>query len=170
MIVGITGAERKLGAAISSMFNKTVNISNIEEIGCCDVFINNYAFSNLQEEYFKYVFNLWVNESKTIVNIVSSVVFDEFNTLGSYGEVKKTFHQSIVNTIKINPNKKVRVINIFPSTLSSNKSFDNLNKVDILKIAELVKYVIDLPQEIEVRDITIYPVTLEKNFNVESLL
>lgn len=171
MIVGITGIEHKLGKAIAGQFTSVKSIDeSLLSISECDVFINNLAKGNLQKILFTSVFNQWVNLNKTIVNIVSTIVFDEFNTLGSYGETKIDLYQTVKESILNNPNKAVRVINIYPSTLSSNKNFDNLNKVDILEIAKLVKAVTNLPQEIEVRDLTVYSTSRDKKFDKTSIL
>lgn len=166
MIVGITGIERKLGQAISSILNGAIDLNlELDNLSSCDVFINNLAKGNLQELNFKKVFELWKNEEKTIVNIISTVVFDETNSLGSYGDSKISFNKIVQDSIKNSPNKLVRVINIYPSTLSSNKEFDSLNKVDIQEIARLLKFLLELPQEIEIREISIYPTVREKKFD-----
>ena len=171
MRVGITGIERKLGRAISSVFEHSIELSEkLENLSSCDVFINNLAKGNIQELNFEKVFNLWKNENKTIINIISTVVFDEGNPLGSYGDVKVNFSKSVQNIIKSSPDKTVRIINIYPSTLSSNKQFDNLNKVDIQEIARLVKILVEFPQEIEIRDVSIYPTTLNKRFEKVSVI
>lgn len=171
MIVGITGIEHKLGKAIAEQFPKVKSIDeSLAGITECDIFVNNLAKGNLQKILYTSVFNQWVDLNKTIVNIVSTIVFDEVNTLGSYGETKIELYKTVKESIFNNPNKSVRVINIYPSTLSSNKNFDNFNKVDIVEIAKLVKTVTELPQEIEVRDLTIYPTSRDKKFYKNSII
>lgn len=171
MTVGITGIEHKLGHAISKVFYDPVSINeNLDGLFDCNVFINNLAKRNFQEIWFEKVFNLWVDKPKTIVNIISSVVFDDVNTLGSYGETKISFYNKVKETLKKHPDKLARVINIYPSTLSSNKQFEYLNKVDIDAIAGLIKVLVEMPQDIEVRDVCIYPTSLNKQFNKKSVL
>lgn len=171
MTVGITGIDHKLGNAISRVFYSSIPINeNLDGLFACDVFINNLAKSNLQEVYFEKVFNWWLDYPRTIVNIISTVVFDEVNTLGSYGEAKISFYNKVKETVKQHPNKLVRVINIYPSTLSSNKNFDYLNKVDIHVLARLIKTLVETPQEVEIRDVCVYPTTLNKKFEKVSVL
>jgi len=171
MKIGITGIERKLGREIANQLLDCITIDeSLTGLSECDVFINNLCKGNIQEIYFSSVYNLWSTLPKTIINIISTVVFDEVNTLGSYGESKINLHNLVNDTIAKNPNKAVRIINVYPSTLSSNKHFDNLNKVDIVQIASLIKTVVNLPQELEVRDIRLYPTVRDREFNKTTLL
>lgn len=171
MTIGITGIDHKLGSAIANSFYSVVSLDeNLDGLFGCDIFVNNLAKGNLQLELFDKVFNYWLTEPRTIVNIVSSVVFDPINTLGSYGDAKIQFINFVNDTIRQYPDKQVRVINVYPSTLSSNKGFDNLNKVDIYTIARIIKIIVELPQEIEVRDISFYPTVLHKSFETDKLL
>lgn len=171
MTVGITGIDHKLGSAIANSFYSVVSLEeNLDGLFGCDIFVNNLAKGDLQLKLFDKVFTSWLTQPKTIVNIVSTVVFDDVNTLGSYGETKIQFINFVKNYIKQYPDKQVRVINVYPSTLSSNKSFDMFNKVDINTIARIIKIVVELPQEIEVRDISFYPTVLNKSFETDKLL
>lgn len=171
MIVGITGIDHKLGQALSDIFYSSIPINeDLDGLFACDVFINNLAKVNLQEVFFDKVFNWWLDKPRTIVNIISTVVFDDVNTLSSYGETKINLYNKVKETIKKHPDKLVRVINIYPSTLSSNKSFDYLNKVDIHVLARLIKILVETPQEIEVRDVCIYPTSLHKQFEKVTIL
>lgn len=166
LVVGITGCKTKLGQSISRCFSNFIELDiDITDIEKCDVFINNFYEGKLQESLFKKVFSLWNNkENKTIVNIISSCVFSEENFLGAYGVHKMKLKETIDKTIKLNPNKKVRIINIYPWTLSSNKRFDEYNKVDINKVSNTIKYAVSLPHEIELRDISIYTTTRDAKF------
>ena len=171
MTVGITGIEHKLGREIANQFSNCISINEtLEGLSSCDIFVNNLSKSNLQEVLFSAVFKQWQNYPKTIINIISTIVFDEVNTLGSYGESKIRLFNLVKDTILKNPNKAVRIINIYPSTLSSNKLFDNYNKIDIKQIARLVKILVSLPQEIEVRDLTLYSTSRDKKFSIETLI
>lgn len=171
MKIGITGIERKLGKAIALSFQDCVGIDeDLSNISNLDVFVNNLAKANLQIKAFDYLSKLWVNENKTIVNIISSVVFQENNSLGSYGDLKIKLNQIVDTFIQNNPNKKLRIINLYPSTLSSNKMFDEFNKIDIRNVAETVAWAVNLPQEIELRNISIYSTSRDSHFKISSTI
>ena len=67
-------------------------------------------------------------------------------------------------------NKKVRVINLYPSTLSTHKGFESLNKLDTENLAKMINWLIKQPQEIEIREMSIYCTTLEKEFKIDKLI
>jgi short-subunit dehydrogenase len=168
--VGITGYNTKLGKSISKQFLNIIKLENdIDNIDKCDVFINNFYDGELQKNLFKKVFDLWINENKTIVNIISSSALFKDNHLGSYSTNKKKLKGLIDSTIEENPNKKIRIINIYPWTLSSNKQFDYYNKVDIERVSETIKYAVNLPHEIELRDISIFSTTRDAIFTKNKL-
>jgi NADP-dependent 3-hydroxy acid dehydrogenase YdfG len=48
-------------------------------------------------------------------------------------------------------------MNLFPSTLSTNYYYKDLNTIDNNYIASLIEWVLIQPSNIELRDVTIYP-------------
>jgi NADP-dependent 3-hydroxy acid dehydrogenase YdfG len=75
-----------------------------------------------------------------------------------------------MNVTRSNIDKKVRVTNLYPSTLSSHIGFEKLNKIDVNYISEIIRWLITQPKEIEIREMSIYCTTLEKEFKVDKLL
>ena len=75
-----------------------------------------------------------------------------------------------LNTIRNNKNKKVRVINLYPSTLSSHTGFENYNKLDTKNIAKMINWLIKQPQEVEIREMSIYCTTLHTEFKIDKLI
>jgi NADP-dependent 3-hydroxy acid dehydrogenase YdfG len=87
-----------------------------------------------------------------------------------YADNKKELKEVVLNTIEKYKNKKVRVINLYPSTLSTHVGFESLNKLDTENLAKMINWLIKLPQEIEIREMSIYCTTLEREFEKTGLI
>lgn len=116
-----------------------------------DVFINNEYRDRIQTDLFEYVYNQWQYQPKTIVNILTSgLVFGSPNK--KYMDDKRDLEQK---TFELRTDdKEVRIINIYPNTLESSTSapYQKLNYSDV---SNIIKWVIELPQDIEIFEIGI---------------
>ena len=100
----------------------------------------------------------------------SSCVYHSSDWAPEYANNKKELKEVSLNTISNHKNKKVRVINLYPSTLSTHRGFENLNKLDTENLAKIINWLIKQPQEIEIREMSIYCTTLEKEFKIDKLI
>lgn len=174
MIVSITGHTKGLGDSIFKLLStkhQTIGLSKsngydikdvsniIDIIKDTDVFINNAYFKSYQSEIFENLFELWKDSNKLIININSSIVTEKeiADDLIEYHSYKTQFKENVSNIISKYDNKRVRVMNIYPSTLSTNYFYSNINKIDNNYIASLIDWAINQRNDIELRDITIYP-------------
>ena len=142
----------------------------IEQLENCDVFINNAYEKNYQTILFKLIFDKWKFLSKTIINMNSSCVYHSSDWSPEYANNKKELKEVSLNTIRNYKNKKLRVINLYPSTLSTHTGFESLNKLDTENLAKMINWLIKQPQEIEIREMSIYCTTLEKEFEINKLI
>ncbi len=171
MIVSLTGHTKGLGNAIFNKLNKTYQIkglsrsngwdikdvdSIIAEVRDTDVFINNAYSNRYQSELFIKLFYEWKYTNKIIININSSMVIDG-NSNSDYYHNKVNLKKVVDTAISDTQNKTVRIMNLFPSTLSTNYYYKNLNKIDNNYIASLIEWVLKQPSDIELRDVIIYP-------------
>ena len=72
-------------------------------------------------------------------------------------ETNKKHLNSLARTLTMkNEYKRVRVINLNPSTLENNKIFDDsYNKLKFTNLLDTINFIINLPQEVEISDLTI---------------
>jgi len=159
-----------IGFSRSNGFNIKNPDKIIEQLENCDVFINNAYEKNYQTILFKLIFDKWKFLSKTIINMNSSCVYHSSDWAPEYANNKKELKEVSLNTIRNYKNKKVRVINLYPSTLSTHTGFESLNKLDTENLAKIINWLIKQPQEIEIREMSIYCTTLEKEFKIDKLI
>jgi NADP-dependent 3-hydroxy acid dehydrogenase YdfG len=116
-----------------------------------DVFINNEYNDTIQTELFEYVHTHWKYEKKTIINILTSaLIFDGPNK--KYIDDKRNLEQK---TFELRTNdKQVRIINVYPNTLESTKTAKN-QKLKYSEVSNIIKFVIELPHDIEIFQIGI---------------
>lgn len=170
MRISITGHTKGLGKDIFEHLSKKYDINGysrsegwdiknsdeiIKQIEDSDVFINNAYYKTYQSILFKKIFDKWKDKDKLIININSSIVIDG-NSDSEYYLNKLTFKNIVKSELDENPNKIVRVVSLYPSTLSNNYLYKNLNRIDTKHIAQLIEWVINQPKEIELRDIVVY--------------
>jgi short-subunit dehydrogenase len=142
----------------------------IEQLENCDVFINNAYEKNYQTILFESIFDKWKFLPKTIINMNSSCVYHSSDWSPEYANSKKELKEVSLNAIGNYKNKKVRVINLYPSTLSTHTGFESLNKLDTENLAKMINWLIKQPQEIEIREMSIYCTTLEREFEINKLI
>jgi short-subunit dehydrogenase len=185
MKISITGHMDGVGRSIYEKLSKDFTIiglsrSNgydikntdaiIEQIEGCDVFINNAFQQNHQTLLFEKLFDKWKFSPKLIINMNSSCVYEPSDWNPSYANSKKEFREVSMNIVRSNIDKQVRVTNLYPSTLSSHIGFENLNKIDIEHVSDIVCWLINQPVEIEIREMSIYCTTLYKEIKVNKLI
>ena len=185
MKIALTGHTDKLGKDIFDIlsirhevigFSRSngydiTDIENIIEKSIdCDVFINNAYHKNYQTGIFNNIFHLWKGISKTIINMNSSSVYHSSDWSPEYADNKKNLRNEMWDLINQYPNKKVRVVNIYPSTLSSHDSFEEFNKIDTKYLSNVIEWIINQPQEIEIREISIYSTVEKKEFKIDKLI
>jgi len=116
-----------------------------------DVFINNEYKDKLQSDLFEYVYNEWKYKPKTIINILTSaIIFGSPNQ--KYVDDKKHLEQKTFQLRDME--KEVRIINVYPHTLESTKLAKN-QKLNFSDVSSVIKYLIELPQDIEIFQIGI---------------
>jgi len=174
MKIGITGPKYKLAQEIIDYISKDFEIvlleDKIDNIEGCDVFINCLYENRLQEKNLIKAFEMWKDTSRLIINIVSSSVLDKHPWAKSFVENKRRLADTAYDLSSEYPNKKVRVTNIYPFTLSSNKAFDQYNKVENHFIAKTISWLLETPSDQEIRDITVYPSTINAQRKVDKLI
>ena len=120
-----------IGFSRSNGYN-VINIDKIiSELEDVDVFINNVYKDKIQSELLLKVFEKWKDLNKTIININSSCVYHDGGWAPIYSENKKHLRNTMLKIIAENENKKVRICNIYPSTIEGHDGFDKYNKIDV---------------------------------------
>jgi NADP-dependent 3-hydroxy acid dehydrogenase YdfG len=161
MKIVITGTNHSLGKNISEYLsdyklmcldrpeNYIENIENI--INDCDVFINCGYKNKTQTILFEKVYNKWKYEKKTIINILTSaLVFGGPNK--KYIEDKQDLE---FKTFQLrSDDKEVRIINVYPNTLENSQNVNN-QKLKFSDISKIIKWLIELPQDVEIFEIGI---------------
>lgn len=167
MNIGITGHTKGLGKYLydelcTHGFSRTngYDIENynhiISQLKDMDVFINNTFHYQYQEQLFINLFNEWKDKNKTIINILNLSTILQSNTNGHlYLESKKSFHKTILNIMKNNKQKNVRISNLYLGTLEGNVNYPNKNKVEYNNISNTIRHILSYPQETEIGFISI---------------
>jgi len=174
MIIGITGHTAGLGKAIYDKlitlydvigFSRTngYNVQSpnkiIEKLENCDIFINNVYYETTQSDLILKLFDKWKDLEKTIININSSSIHQSGAWSPQYVANKKHLNNITQSLIDKYPNKKVRIINLNLGTLDSHKNFNNFNKIECNKVAEVVEWCLNQPHNIEIQQMTITATT-----------
>lgn len=116
-----------------------------------DVFINNEYHDKIQTTLFENIYNCWKYEKKTIINILTSaLIFGGPNQ--KYIDDKRDLEQKTFQLRDVN--KEVRIINVYPNTLESYKTSKN-QKLKYSDVSNIIKFVIELPHDIEIFEIGI---------------
>jgi hypothetical protein len=171
MKIVVTGCDGALGRNICNILlpDHTVMCLNekddnsvnnvIDLIGDYDVFINCGYKEKVQSTLFEKVFTHWKYEKKTIINILTSaLVFDGPNK--SYIDNKRHLEQLTYDLRS--GDKEVRVVNIYPNTLESRKSLP-FNTLKLDDVSNTIKWVLGLPQEIEIFQLGISKTKIDIN-------
>tara|TARA_Y100001937_G_scaffold106724_1_gene148683 strand:+ start:674 stop:1237 length:564 start_codon:yes stop_codon:yes gene_type:complete len=152
----VVGLSRSNGFDLKSKEGYAHFVNAIED---ADIFINNAYHEWAQVDLLYLIYEKWQHTNKTIINI-SSVTGDSS---------KKHIHQYQIHKLaldnacmQLQPLGKCKVINIKPgwvdTNFNPNKSIPK--EIEILqpeKIAELVEYVLNQPNQVFVKSISIEP-------------
>ena len=179
MKIAITGHSKGIGKAchdLLSVEHEVIGLSrsngfNIDEVepiiivaNSCDVFINNAYSGTQQSIIFDRLFQMWRNDDmKTIVNINSRSKYDGVRT-SLYGADKKHLDHIAKSNVFSDMNKRVRVININPGYVDTDmipERAKDYNKLSPEKVAEVIKWCIDQPHEIEINEVSIWSTWLQ---------
>jgi hypothetical protein len=175
MKIGITGHSEFLGKGLFNLLKKNhdvlgfsrsngydlENYKNIlSEIVEMDIFINNTYHPTYQQIIFEELFELWKYQDKTIFNILTSAIFNN-GSIDDYRENKLKLQKSSLSLINSNLDKKVRVVNLYPSTLEHNKRV-GFNKVEFSEIYDVIEFQLSLPQNLEMTHICVSRTTVSK--------
>jgi len=164
MKIAVTGTSSGFGRFLFNNLDNSYGVSLrdpleviVPKILTADIFINQaYSKNTKQSDLFHEVFNSWIDKNKTIINIGTSAIFENPNFDPIYVSNKKHLN-SLARTLTMkNEYKRVRVINLNPSTLENNKIFDDsYNKLKFTNLLDIINFIINLPQEVEISDLTI---------------
>lgn len=180
MKIAITGHTKGIGRAIAELYftDQIVGFSRgngydisdpasidkiIDSSINCDVFINNAYHELSQVTLFERMLEHWRHdENKTIVNINSKTIYNSPNGI-DYTKFKKVLRSSAVKAIA-DLDRKCRIININPGYVKTDriKSLHSKYKMmDTAQAANIVKWCLDQPQEIEIGEIGFWCTTLD---------
>jgi nucleoside-diphosphate-sugar epimerase len=179
MRIGITGHSDSLGKGLFDFLRKNhevigfsrsngydlKNYKNIlTDVVDLDVFINNTYHPSLQQKIFEELFDLWKDKNKTIFNVLTSAIFNN-GSFDDYRESKLNLQKSVLKLINSNLDKKVRVINLYPSTLEHNKRV-GFNKVNFSEVHDIIEFQLNLPQSLELTHVCISKTTTFKDKSI----
>jgi len=179
MRIGITGHSDSLGKGLFDFLRKNhevigfsrsngydlKNYKNIlTDVVDLDVFINNTYHPSLQQKIFEELFDLWKDKNKTIFNVLTSAIFNN-GSFDDYRESKLNLQKSALKLINLNLDKKVRVINLYPSTLEHNKRV-GFNKVNFSEVHDIIEFQLNLPQSLELTHVCISKTTTFKDKSI----
>ena len=179
MKVAITGHTKGIGKAIAELYytdevvgfsrSNGYDISDISSIDSivnaslnCDVFVNNAYYGTAQVDIFEKLLAHWNNDpTKTIVNINSRTIYNGPNQR-QYTTDKKLLKSSAVNAIR-DIDRKCRVININPGYIKTDMTstvHDKFNMMSPEQLAQMIKWCLNQPQEIEIGELSVWCTTL----------
>ena len=146
MKISITNSHRGLGLEIAKRFNNVVD--GFDETS--DIFINNRHNSFNQTELLMTVFDKWKDTDKTIVNIISRSKYPNISK-GYLYSASKAALSHLSNNLRLNSDKKCRIIDINPGLLESD-----LPSLKYREVVDAIEYCIYLPSHIEVGELSIW--------------
>ena len=146
MKVSMTNSNRGLGLELSKRFKDVVEGFD----NTSDIFINNRHNSFNQTKLLMKAFEEWKDSEKTIVNIVSRSKYPNISKGYLYSASKAALSQLSTN-LKLNSDKKCRIIDINPGLLESN-----LPSLSYKEVADTIEYCINLPFHIEIGELSIW--------------
>lgn len=190
MKIAITGHTKGIGKACADLLGEDHEIVGMSrsngfdisqtnmcamKIVPCDVFINNAYLSIFQSALFERVFLSWKELPKTIINIGSRSAYDS-NLSGTMYSSDKAHLSRLAEHLTFGystprDQKVCRVINVNPGWVHTDMAGLNINPTSYKpppekmltaeKVAEVVKWCLDQPQDIEIYDLSIWKTTLE---------
>jgi hypothetical protein len=176
MKVAITGHTQNLGKVLYTLlkkenevigFSRTNNypLENYEKIiqdaNECDVFINNTYHPIYQQKIFEGLFEEWKYKEKTIFNILTSAILNN-GIIDEYRESKLNLQKSSINLMNKHRNMKLRVVNLYPTTLEHNEIVTS-NKIKFSEIFDIIKFQLLFPSHLKLTHISILSTTISSN-------
>ena len=189
MKIAITGHTKGIGKACADLLSEEHEIVGLcrtngfdiqqtnmcaMKIVPCDVFINNAYLSTFQSRLFEVVFKQWKDKPKTIINIGSRAQY-EHNFSGSIYSSDKRHLQHTTEHVTFGRqggfDKQCRVMNLNPGYVNTDMANLDLSADGMTHkppademltsehMAELVKWMLDTPQQFEVYDLSIWKTT-----------
>ena len=165
IVTGDFGLSKNLQQELSNS-NHIVDLINLSELDSLklsniineyDVFINCEYKDTAQTQLFESVYSEWKFKEKTIVNILTSgLVFGSPNK--KYIDDKRNLEQITFDLRS--DDKVVRIINVYPNTLESSITVP-FQKLKYSEVSRTIKYIVELPQDLEIFQIGISRTTLE---------
>ena len=189
MKIAITGHTKGIGKACADLLSEEHEIVGLcrtngfdiqqtnmcaMKIVPCDVFINNAYLSTFQSRLFEVVFKQWKDKPKTIINIGSRAQY-EHNFSGSIYSSDKRHLQHTAEHVTFGRqggfDKQCRVMNLNPGYVNTDMANLDLSADGMTHkppademltsehMAELVKWMLDTPQQFEIYDLSIWKTT-----------
>lgn len=146
MLISLTNSTRGLGLELSKRFKNVTEGFDVDS----DVFINNRHNSFKQTEMLMKVFEQWKYTNKTIVNIVSRSKYPNISK-GYLYSASKAALSHLSNSLRLNSDKKCRIIDINPGLLESD-----LPSISYSELVDTIEYCIKLPSHIEIGELSIW--------------
>ena len=146
MIVSMTNSTRGLGKELSKRFDNILDGWDVNS----DVFINLRHNSFKQTEILMHAYNEWKYQEKTIVNVISRSKYPNISKGYLYSASKAALSHLSTN-LKLNSDKKCRIIDVNPGLLESN-----LPSLRYSEVANVIEYCINLPFHIEIGEISVW--------------
>ncbi len=163
MKVAITGHTNGLGKELYGRFDDVKGFSSsngydisenydrakiVFELDQFDMFINNAYCHFYQTHLLMEIFDKWIDEDKTIVNIISRAKYDNISKGFLYSASKASLSH-LSHNLRFNTNKKCKIIDINPGLLDST-----LPSLTNKEMADIVMWCIDQPEHIEIGEIS----------------
>jgi len=130
----------------------------VQESMECDVFINNAYAGISQVHILNTLWNFWKRDkTKTIVNISSLSKYPGIsgNESGYSAHKAALSHQALL--LMFSGNRKCRMINVNPGWVDTNMTKKvTENKLTAPECAEQIAYAINLPQHIEIGELSLW--------------
>lgn len=164
MKIAVTGTSSGFGKYLLDNWQGVYSVSLrepiediIPKIEPANVFINHaYSGDTKQSLLFHEVFKLWEFLPKTIINFGTSAIMENATFAPTYVSNKKHLNNLASSVAASSNYKKVRVVNFNPSTLENNDIFpENFNRLQFEDLYKLIKFIVELPQSVEVSELII---------------
>jgi len=175
MKIAVTGTSSGFGKYLLDNWKGVYGVSLrepiddiISKIEPASVFINHaYSGDTKQSEVFYEVFKLWEYLPKTIINFGTSAIVENATFAPTYVSNKKHLNNLASSVAASSRYKQVRVVNFNPSTLENNEIFpENYNRLKFKELFKLIKFIVELPQSVEVSDLIIRNTQMLKKTNL----
>ena len=134
------------------LIEATLDIYNMNP----DVVFNHAYEGTIQSQLFSNLADKWIGQKKTIINFGSSAVTEHSGFSPRYVADKAHLNRVAQQYRLAFPVKDLRIVNMNPGTLENNTSVDkSYTRITFDKLLAITEYIISLPHDIEISDITI---------------